>query len=137
MELPAPLDGEVVRVLDDPSHELLGVDDFVLVGNHPTRDSEDSPKDSDVEEDRPSWGDLEMEEGVRVDEGEEDENGGEGSGEEGDEAGYEGCLLLGELVDIRVGDGVGAVESLLEEVGELVELAELPACELSELARAD
>lgn len=124
-------------MLDDPAHEILRIDDLVLVRNHAARDSEHSPKDSDVEEHRSSRRDLEMEEGVRIDEGEEDEDGCERSGEEGDETRYEGGLLLGELVDVGIGDVVGAVESLLEEVRELVELAEVPAGELGELARAD
>jgi hypothetical protein len=137
MKLASPLDGQVVRVLDNIAHQLLRVHDLVLIRHHPPRDSQDGPKHSDIKQHGPSWGDFEMEECVRVDEGEENEDRGEGPGEERDEARDEGCLLLGILIDVLIRDGVGPVEALEEEVRELVELAELPAGEGCKLTRAD
>ena len=41
----------------------------------------------------------------------------------------DGDLLVGELSDVCRGDRIGLVETTLEQVWQLVELAELPLCE--------
>ena len=132
-----PLGGEVVRVLDDAAHELLRVDDAVLVGDHAARDGEYRAEDAYVEQDGAAGRDLKVEEGVRVDEREEDEDSRERAGEEGDEARHEDRLGLRVVVDVLVGERMGEGEAVLEVVWQLVELAELPPRERRELARAD
>lgn len=51
--------------------------------------------------------------------------------------GYLGRSIVGELVDVAFSEGIAAVESLLEDVRQLVELSELPAGQLSVRSRAN
>jgi hypothetical protein len=137
MKLVLPLDGEIVRVLDDSPHQFLRVNNPIFIRHHPPRNRQHRPRQSNVKQHRPPLRNLEVEERIGVDEGEEDENGGEGTGEEGDETGEEGRFRFGELVDVAVGQRVGEAQSLLVEVGEFIKFTELPTCERSEASRAD
>jgi hypothetical protein len=137
MKLVLPFDREIVRVLDDPSHQFLRVNNPVLIRHHPPRNRQHRPSQSNVEQHRPSLRNLEVEERIGIDEREKDENGGEGTGEEGDETGEEGGFRFGELVDVAVGQRVGEAQSLLVEVGEFIKFTELPTCERSKASGTD
>jgi hypothetical protein len=78
-----------------------------------------------------------MQERIRIDEGKEDEDRRERSSEECNETRDESRLLLGELIDVLVRDRVGEVDTTLEEVGEFVEFAKVPARELCKLTRSN
>lgn len=126
-----------MRVLDDVAHEEFGIDDAVFVGQHPPCDSEDGTEDADVEEDSPAGRDLKVQERVRVDQREEDEDRGKRSGEEGDEARQEDRLGFRVVVDVLISERVRLRESLLKVMRQFIELAELPPRERRELSRAD
>ena len=79
MQLVLPFVRHVVSVLDDFGHEEFGVEDAVFFGEHSARDGEDRSEDDDVEGDGSVRGYFEVDEEVVVDDGCEEEDGGEGA----------------------------------------------------------
>lgn len=67
-------------------NQLFRTKHLHLLRDRPPRNGQDGSEHPEVEKDGAILGDLEMEEDG-VDYGEEDEDGGEGAGDEGDEAG--------------------------------------------------
>ena len=68
-----------MRMLDNVPHQLLRIHDSMLFRYHATSDGQHCPKDANVEQHGTVLGDFEVQEGVRIEDGEEDEDGGERS----------------------------------------------------------
>lgn len=123
----SPFDRKIMSIFDDFPHYLLRVDDLVLIRHHPSRDRQHRSEHSNIEQNSSSRRNFEMKKSVGVDDREEDEDGGERPSEEGDESRDEGSLLLGELTDVLLRNRMSVIESLREEVRELVEFSKLPS----------
>lgn len=67
VEVVSPLSGHVVRMADDFTHEDLGVEDVVRVGDHTPRYGEDRGEYTDIKEDRSMRRYFKVQEEVWVD----------------------------------------------------------------------
>ena len=56
-------------IVDNILHQQLGVENGIILGDHPASHGNDGPKDSDVEQDSTTWCDFEMSEQIGVDDG--------------------------------------------------------------------
>lgn len=66
-------------MLDNVPHQLLRIHDAMLFWYHAASDGQHRPKDADVEQHGAVLGDFEVQEGVWIEDGEEDEDRGERS----------------------------------------------------------
>ena len=117
MQSTAPLGRQVVRVLDYFAHQLLRTGDLMRVRDHAARDGEDGGEHAKVEDDGPALGQLELEERVRVEQAEEQQDGRERASDEGDEPRDDGRRRPRELRHVLLRRLVGAEEPLSEVVG--------------------
>lgn len=137
MELAPPGRRKVMRLEGDGLHQVGRVDRGMVFRDHAPRNSEDAAKEPNVEQDRTVVGDLEVEESIGVEDGKQNQDGGERPGDEGNEPGQDGRLGFGKPIDVFLRYLVGVVKPSLEQVIQLVELAELPPRKLGVATGAD
>mmetsp|Transcript_12586 Transcript_12586/g.39696 ORF Transcript_12586/g.39696 Transcript_12586/m.39696 type:complete len:597 (-) Transcript_12586:144-1934(-) len=133
--LAAPVLGHVVRVQHQLPHRPLRVVHHAVVHDEAAADGEDRPEDRGVPE-QVAPVHLRLQERL-VDEGHHQQNRGEAPDDEGNELGEHGDDGARELGDVLLRGLYGAGEALVEEVRELVELAQLPLGEGGPAARPD
>lgn len=74
-----------MRLFHDSLHRLLRIHHPMLLGHHPSRHGQNSSKHSNIKQYSPSFSHLKVQERIRVNQREEDEDGSERTGYECDE----------------------------------------------------